>query len=238
MANTIRNRTRNLKESKEKKNLQKLLAGSDFSLGHPEDMEMDYYDYNVTNAGAAPGSYLGMDPAFLVWIPPLNDEDITEEVELESAINDREGSESRSSNVTPNEEIVKILQQRRNDYLIVNSISKSDIYAEVQDVPQSMVVDNRSVRDSPAVTISRKNHLQELAFHNARRKTSPPMGEEFIEDEREKETSFTKSPVDNKQISDLYDSADIQFADDEEEDEDEPVVAVPNPSKPVKSTKV
>lgn len=32
---------------------------------------MDYYDYNVVNAGAAPGSYLGMDPAFLVWIPPL-----------------------------------------------------------------------------------------------------------------------------------------------------------------------
>lgn len=34
---------------------------------------MDYYDYNVTNAGAAPGSYLGMDPAFLVWIPPLDE---------------------------------------------------------------------------------------------------------------------------------------------------------------------
>jgi len=35
-------------------------------------MEMDYYDYNVANAGAAPGSYLGMDPAFLLWIPPLS----------------------------------------------------------------------------------------------------------------------------------------------------------------------
>lgn len=23
------------------------------------DLEMDYYDYNVVNAGAAPGSYLG-----------------------------------------------------------------------------------------------------------------------------------------------------------------------------------
>lgn len=34
-------------------------------------MELDYYDYNVANAGAAPGSYLGMDPAFLLWIPPL-----------------------------------------------------------------------------------------------------------------------------------------------------------------------
>lgn len=35
-------------------------------------MEIDYYDYNVANAGAAPGSYLGMDPAFLLWIPPLS----------------------------------------------------------------------------------------------------------------------------------------------------------------------
>lgn len=38
-------------------------------------MELDYYDYNVANAGAAPGSYLGMDPAFLLWIPPLISED-------------------------------------------------------------------------------------------------------------------------------------------------------------------
>lgn len=47
--------------------------GSEFSLANPDmDLELDYYDYNVVNAGAAPGSYLGMDPAFLVWIPPLD----------------------------------------------------------------------------------------------------------------------------------------------------------------------
>lgn len=70
------NRSVNIKESKEKKNREKLLAGpgSEFSLA-PEDMEMDYYDYNVINAGAAPGSYLGMDPAYLVWIPPLDDDE-------------------------------------------------------------------------------------------------------------------------------------------------------------------
>lgn len=237
MANIINNRTRNLKESKEKKNLQKLLAGSDFSLGNPEDMEMDYYDYNVTNAGAAPGSYLGMDPAFLVWIPPLNDEDITEEVDLEKTDSEVElSSEPRSSNGTPNEEIIKILQQRRNDYLIVNSISKSDIYSEAADQP----TDNRSV--------NRKNHLQELAFNNARRKISPPMADEFIEEEREKETSFTKSPVDNKQMSDFYDVADIQFADDEEDDdvedddEDDSTLGIKTNGeaeiKTVKSTKV
>lgn len=72
-------RTTNLKENKEKRNREKLLAtgahGSEFSLDCNEgDLEMDYYDYNVVNAGAAPGSYLGMDPAFLVWIPPLDDD--------------------------------------------------------------------------------------------------------------------------------------------------------------------
>lgn len=36
---------------------------------------MDYYDYNVVNASAVPGSYLGMDPAFLIWIPPLSSEE-------------------------------------------------------------------------------------------------------------------------------------------------------------------
>lgn len=47
--------------------------GSEFSLGNQEELELDYYDYNVINAGAAPGSYLGMDPAYLVWIPPFDD---------------------------------------------------------------------------------------------------------------------------------------------------------------------
>lgn len=67
------NRSTNVKESKEKRNREKLLAGpgSEFSLANQEDLELDYYDYNVTNAGAAPGSYLGMDPAYLVWIPPM-----------------------------------------------------------------------------------------------------------------------------------------------------------------------
>lgn len=71
---TIRT-TSNPKESKEKQNRRRLLArpGSEFSLGNQEELEMDYYDYNVINAGSAPGSYLGMDPAYLVWIPPFEE---------------------------------------------------------------------------------------------------------------------------------------------------------------------
>lgn len=34
-------------------------TGSEFSLTNPEELEMDYYDYNVINSAAAPGSYLG-----------------------------------------------------------------------------------------------------------------------------------------------------------------------------------
>lgn len=31
--------------------------------------------------GSVPGSYLGMDPAFLVWIPPLDEGDIIKEID-------------------------------------------------------------------------------------------------------------------------------------------------------------
>ncbi|XP_034191909.2 thrombospondin-1 like protein golden goal isoform X1 [Osmia lignaria lignaria] len=64
------------KETKEKRNREKLLQGpgSEFSLTNLDsELELDYYDYNVANASAVPGSYLGMDPAFLVWIPPIDD---------------------------------------------------------------------------------------------------------------------------------------------------------------------
>ncbi|KAL9912074.1 thrombospondin-1 like protein golden goal isoform 2-T9 [Glossina fuscipes fuscipes] len=71
---TIRSTT-NPKANKDKQNRKKLLTrpGSEFSLGNPEDFELDYYDYNVTNAGSVPGSYLGMDPAYLIWVPPFDE---------------------------------------------------------------------------------------------------------------------------------------------------------------------
>lgn len=54
-------RSNNPKEKKERKNREKLMAttGSEFSLTNPEELELDYYDYNVINSAAAPGSYLG-----------------------------------------------------------------------------------------------------------------------------------------------------------------------------------
>ncbi|KOB65237.1 Uncharacterized protein OBRU01_23026 [Operophtera brumata] len=52
-----------------KESCNRRLLRSDLSLtSHPE-MEIDYYDYEVNNAGSVPGSYLGMDPAFLEILP-------------------------------------------------------------------------------------------------------------------------------------------------------------------------
>ncbi|XP_063381524.1 uncharacterized protein LOC134668013 [Cydia fagiglandana] len=64
-----------------KESCNRRLLRSDLSLtSHPE-MEIDYYDYEVNNAGSVPGSYLGMDPAFLVWIPPIEEGDIIKEID-------------------------------------------------------------------------------------------------------------------------------------------------------------
>ncbi|XP_046751696.1 uncharacterized protein LOC124414712 isoform X2 [Diprion similis] len=106
------------KESKDRRNRERLLQGpgSEFSLANQDmDLELDYYDYNVVNAGAAPGSYLGMDPAFLVWIPPLDpgESDIMRAIEEDhhyEEIPERSGSaESRlklnteGASLTPSE---------------------------------------------------------------------------------------------------------------------------------------
>lgn len=65
--------------------------GSDFSLTNPEDMEMDYYDYNVTNASAAPGSYFSI--SHLMWIPSLLREDFEDEQNRIEEDEDEEGED-------------------------------------------------------------------------------------------------------------------------------------------------
>uniref|UniRef100_A0AAG5D068 CUB domain-containing protein n=1 Tax=Anopheles atroparvus TaxID=41427 RepID=A0AAG5D068_ANOAO len=224
--------TRNAKESKEKRNLQKLLAGSDFSLGAPseQDMELDYYDYNVINAGAAPGSYLGMDPAFLVWIPPLDGEedvdasdDDRELTELTNRSDPMGEGESRSASVTPSAELIRQLaEQKRNDYIIVShSISKSDVCSE-SDGDTKLSTERRRRKLHELILVRRKGGSgadggSDAGSGSSVRKSSSDESTE----EREKETSFTKSPVDNKQISDFYEMADIAFADDEADEEEE-----------------
>lgn len=52
-----------------------MTSSTDSSIhGHDvSDLEMDYYDYNVQNTNSVPGSYIGMDPAYCLWIPPISD---------------------------------------------------------------------------------------------------------------------------------------------------------------------
>lgn len=71
-----------------------MLAGSEFSLTAP-DLEMDYYDYNVQNA--VPGSYLSMDPAFCLWIPPFAPGVWNEEIEMTETSGGRERYKSTDS---------------------------------------------------------------------------------------------------------------------------------------------
>ncbi|XP_063995525.1 uncharacterized protein LOC135172933 isoform X2 [Diachasmimorpha longicaudata] len=98
------------KETKDRRNRERLLQGpgSEFSLANPDtDLELDYYDYNVVNAGAAPGSYLGMDPAFLVWIPPLTPDsellDSLKEDHHYEEIPDRVPLDTEGTSLTPGE---------------------------------------------------------------------------------------------------------------------------------------
>ncbi|XP_051156491.1 uncharacterized protein LOC127278692 isoform X2 [Leptopilina boulardi] len=113
------------KDSKECRNRERLLQGpgSEFSLSNPEgDLEMDYYDYNVVNAAAAPGSYLGMDPAFLVWIPPLGSDEsdildtIDENCHPEEINESKVGLDTEGASLTADEyEKIKISNQDEND---------------------------------------------------------------------------------------------------------------------------
>ncbi|XP_078041483.1 thrombospondin-1 like protein golden goal isoform X3 [Augochlora pura] len=95
------------KETKERRNREKLLQGpgSEFSLANPDsEMELDYYDYNVANASAVPGSYLGMDPAFLVWIPPIDEFKLdTDEIYLGSKRNSILTMDTEGAALTPSE---------------------------------------------------------------------------------------------------------------------------------------
>ncbi|XP_014219312.1 uncharacterized protein LOC106647422 [Copidosoma floridanum] len=109
------------KESKERRNRERLLRGpgSEFSLANPDlDLELDYYDYNVMNAGAAPGSYLGMDPAFLVWIPPLDEDGRPRSDEEEHHYEEivERPLDTEGAALTP-QEYMKRVRTKHEDYL-------------------------------------------------------------------------------------------------------------------------
>lgn len=60
-----------------------------------QDFEMDYYDYDVMNAGNIPGSYLGLEPAFVLWnseVYPHSDEEAEDDEQDGKGVNEDETS--------------------------------------------------------------------------------------------------------------------------------------------------
>ncbi|KAJ8982276.1 hypothetical protein NQ317_007250 [Molorchus minor] len=223
MVSTATIRSTNAKETKDKRNRERLLAGptgSEYSIVAQDlDLEMDYYDYNVTNAGAAPGSYLGMDPAFLVWIPrwtnqgeilPDDDREYHEMEDIRPKVYIDPGSNKES----PEEEML---------------LPKPRKHSSNDDTPKSSpVLKLKNKRVHPLISDSKegidnkyKNEVQPLVhkpvniqLHEFPKKIK--CLSKLSKMDMEKETKVEKSPSFS---SDMLD--DIKFADEEEEDLEE-----------------
>lgn len=202
LASTAKIRSTNAKETKEKRNREKLLAGpaagSDFSIGGPDnDLELDYYDYNVVNAGAAPGSYLGMDPAFLVWIPPLDEdgEILPSDQELKPCVYIDPGSNKES----PEEEMLLPKTEKPEVTSKCSPLLKK--HKKVHVLTENEVKEREPLLNKTVVTIQ----LHELP--KSKRCRSKAL------DDMEKETKVEKSPCLDKDVLE-----EIKYAD---EDDDE-----------------
>lgn len=184
--------------------------GSQYSLS-TQEMEMDYYDYNVINASAAPGSYLGMDPAFLVWIPPIDESgNILSDSENEEILPTSSDVDPGSNKESPESDEAPKIPQKPPRKSLTNEDPKPITSSSL----------------NPKEILSRINFLQRRvvtakpssgSIENLERATSHAKPEvKRISQAIEKETSVIKSPSDSK-ISEYYELSDIKFADDEEE---------------------
>lgn len=227
----------NPKESKEKQNREKLLAGpgSEFSLVNPEDMELDYYDYNVINAGAAPGSYLGMDPAYLVWIPPIDEGNIIGEVEDEERLSEPYYEEilPRNNFIDPGSNTETPEQEEAPQLPVKNRVFENENFNRVLDnkniaassltLKGSELSPKLSRRGSNASSnLKQKSNfdgiqLNEFTSIKSNKFASPVRTHLKKINDNEKETTVVKSPSDN--INDYYELDDIQFADDDDDDD-------------------
>lgn len=213
LTSTAKIRLNNQKESKEKKNREKLLEnpGSQYSLSTQEEMEMDYYDYNVINASAAPGSYLGMDPAFLVWIPPI-DESGNILSDDEEILPNHRGIDPGSNKESPEEDDAPKIPTKPPRKSL-----KSPSTDETKPITSSSL--------SPKEILRKLNFLRGKANEKTTGASSENLENKALQYTKpevkrisviEKETSVIKSPSDNK-ISEYYELSDIKFADDEED---------------------
>ncbi|KAB0800461.1 hypothetical protein PPYR_06201 [Photinus pyralis] len=202
------------KESKDKRNREKLLAGplgSEFSIAAPDiDLEMDYYDYNVINAGAAPGSYLGMDPAFLVWIPPLDEDgeilqDIDDMVTPYADVKPDEYIEAGSNKECAEEEC---LLPKRKRSLSDSGTKPHSLISKDKKVHPALDCNKADEFDTKKFLIVKGD--QDTTFDISKRKLVKSLPE--VGDNTEKETKVEKSPIDNDSLDE------IKFADDEDDE--------------------
>lgn len=221
-------RSTNAKESKDKRNRERLLAGpvgSEFSLtGQDVDLEMDYYDYNVVNAGAAPGSYLGMDPAFLVWIPPLDEsgeilQDLDQNYHEMEDIRPKQKVDPGSNTESPEEELLlpKTAINTADNKLVYASavgLNKSNKNLRIQDCNRRF--NEYSEHDNEMVPLVSKENaiaIVSVQLHEFPRLRGSVNGAKKVQPDIEKETQVEKlSSEDSNKLED------IKFVDDDEED--------------------
>ncbi|XP_025991636.1 uncharacterized protein LOC105203875 isoform X2 [Solenopsis invicta] len=128
------------KETKDRRNRERLLQGpgSEFSLTNPEtDMELDYYDYNVANAGAAPGSYLGTSTSSALYRLPESTEGAT--------LTPAEYRRMRHQIASGVEETRPSLEQQRQDSTSSSS-SKNDSSSGASVLSDDSISESRTAR--------------------------------------------------------------------------------------------
>ena len=217
----------NVKERKEKCNLERLLASgcSELSLAAADtDLEMYYYDYNVSNAGAVPGSFLGMDPQYLVWIPPFTPgqwEEHGELLEMSARSHHPSGSDSdeltefipkpqngQQTTRLPTSDMEDITEFiPRDQYKGKNRYAKPvgrwqhQLVSGTEENIEFVPLSSRGQGSDSKQTLQNNGYFEKDVDVDARVQHRP----------EEKETQVEKSPYED----------DIKFVDDEDEEEDE-----------------
>lgn len=192
---------------------------------------MDYYDYNVSNASAVPGSYLGMDPAFCLWIPPFApgrwDDD---EEEDEDRLLGAEETELR--------ELSRLSERTVREYLGDDATTELSDRGSGSSTPVNVDVDKEKDVDKDKDNKSEKSFQDCYSVKYFTGSSHPTLAEKQIKmverldpvspvkvhrayRVKEKESGQEKSPSDESEYYDLLDEDEdeIKFADDDDEDE-------------------
>ncbi|VVC99520.1 unnamed protein product [Leptidea sinapis] len=218
-----------------KENCNRKLLRSDLSLtSHPE-MEIDYYDYEVNNAGSVPGSYLGMDPAFLVWIPPIEEGDIIREMDNSRApiyeevipkeLRPDPGSNTESPEDRPasstlkrnsdnrshrSNESIKSTRRERGNMIHPLNFSISDM----QGTPR-LAKRYKKKKEENHVVIPMKNLTLNISPVKVHKREKDDFTLKRVSESREKDSTLKRNDFNDIRYADDSESSnDIKFADD------------------------